>query len=163
MAADTTVGPEGSPTLETPCREYPVRFPSGYGRRRDLEPAHRWVVRVVGEDRFGTAWESDLHVMHLCDNPPCCRYDHLRLGTHQDNQADKRLKRRGRGPARRLSSEQVVTIRKRVAAGEPMALVARDFQVNARTVRRIVLDETYRNVGGPRRHESTHKQKETTQ
>ena len=30
-----------------------------------------------------------LGVLHTCDNPPCCRPDHLWLGTVQDNVADK--------------------------------------------------------------------------
>jgi hypothetical protein len=29
-----------------------------------------------------------LLVLHACDNPPCCRPSHLRLGTHRDNVLD---------------------------------------------------------------------------
>jgi len=31
---------------------------------------------------------ENLVVRHYCDNPACCRPDHLELGTHQDNSND---------------------------------------------------------------------------
>lgn len=33
-------------------------------------------------------------VMHVCDNPPCCNPDHLRLGTHKENMSECRAKDR---------------------------------------------------------------------
>lgn len=38
-----------------------------------------------------------LHVLHQCDNPPCCNPDHMRLGTHAENMAE--MKERGRANA----------------------------------------------------------------
>lgn len=35
-----------------------------------------------------------LHVLHTCDNPACINIDHLFLGTHQDNMADRDRKNR---------------------------------------------------------------------
>lgn len=35
-----------------------------------------------------------IHVLHHCDNPPCCDVEHLFLGTRADNMADKIAKGR---------------------------------------------------------------------
>jgi len=43
---------------------------------------------------------ADMVILHRCDNPSCVRPDHLALGTHQDNIADKVAKdRQARGDA----------------------------------------------------------------
>ena len=35
-----------------------------------------------------------MHVLHSCDNPPCCDVEHMRLGTHLENMAECRAKGR---------------------------------------------------------------------
>lgn len=55
-----------------------------------------------------------LVVMHSCDNPKCCRIEHLSLGTQRDNMEDKVLKGRAGGAYKginhhhsKLTNEQV--------------------------------------------------------
>jgi len=68
---------------------------SGYGRyynsvRGKREGAHRASYRF----HFGSFDES-FEVLHQCDNPKCCRPDHLFLGTQADNMKDMAAKGRG--------------------------------------------------------------------
>lgn len=74
----------------------------GYGwlarwtpERRRWLTAHRYAwILTHGEPAKG------MHILHKCDNPPCCNPDHLFLGTHQDNMKDKVAKGRSLGHAR---------------------------------------------------------------
>lgn len=50
--------------------------------------------RVVWELTNNRAIPDDMVICHKCDNPPCCRPDHLFLGTQADNMADMRAKGR---------------------------------------------------------------------
>jgi len=93
-----------------------------------------------------------LFVRHDCDNPPCCRPDHLLLGTAADNTAD--MFRRGRQHRRdgiyssqsKLTAEQVRTIRCEVAAGTVQRRFAERYGISVMAVSRIVRGQTYRNV-----------------
>lgn len=93
-----------------------------------------------------------LHVLHRCDNPPCCNPSHLFLGTHADNMADMRAKGRAGNTAHperaargerhgsaRLNATQVNAIRARYAAGGiSQPALAAEYGVHQATVWRIV-------------------------
>ena len=68
----------------SPCRESTSLTDRGYGYRRvdgKRWRTHRWVVaQIDGEE----AIEGKV-VMHLCNNPSCYRYDHLKIGTQSEN------------------------------------------------------------------------------
>jgi len=108
-------------TPDTPCRVWrgTTSREGGYGQRsvpgHKNQRIHRWIVETAGEDQFGTPWDPALIVMHLCDNPPCFRFDHLKLTTMTENQADMATKGRSargsRNGASRLTEEQVLAIR----------------------------------------------------
>lgn len=54
--------------------------------------AHRWILGHLRGEHLG----PDEEACHHCDNPPCQNYeDHLYIGTHQRNMADR--DERGRG------------------------------------------------------------------
>lgn len=59
---------------------------SGYGRiwnDGSMQLAHRVALRLAG-----VALPDDMDALHKCDNPPCCRPDHLFVGTAADNCSD---------------------------------------------------------------------------
>lgn len=78
---------------ENGCWIWAGRKVGGYGALRSGRTAsgkHRWVRahRLSWEIHNGPIPDG-LQVLHGCDNPPCVRPDHLRVGTHADNMADK--------------------------------------------------------------------------
>ena len=72
----------------------------GVGKAKNAK-AHR-----IAYELANGPFDSDLFVCHRCDNPPCCRPDHLFLGTNADNAADRERKGRNRpGPAVAASAQ----------------------------------------------------------
>lgn len=72
-----------------------TRLKDGYGQvclGRERYQAHRLAYYI----HYGID-PGQLMVCHHCDNPPCCRPDHLFLGTGKDNQRDCSMKHRRSG------------------------------------------------------------------
>ena len=99
------------------------RDPDGYGR------TGRWnneTKRVTTLRAHRVAWEffrgpipAGALICHRCDNPPCCRPDHLFLGTHATNAADMVAKGRHARTATVLTDDDVATIRQIYSDGSP--------------------------------------------
>lgn len=80
------------------CREWQAAKTAGYGVKWDRELkrvvlVHRWVVAQM------LGWEAikGKVIMHLCDNPACYLYEHLQVGTQQENMQDAENKGRTHG------------------------------------------------------------------
>lgn len=97
------------------------------GRRR---PAHRVAWALAN----GPIPEG-LHVLHKCDNPPCCNPEYLYLGTDADNVNDR--DRQGRGyHARRDDLDLDLALRMR-RDGATYSAIARALRVSVPTASRL--------------------------
>jgi len=101
------------------------------GRQGVVHRAHRLSYELANR----TPIPHGMVVMHLCDNPPCINPTHLRLGTQQENVADRDSKGRRIGPRgesnrmSKLTDEAVIDIRERRASGEILRTIAELYGV----------------------------------
>lgn len=110
-----------------------ARDPNGYGRI-GLTGIQKTVLahRVVAAHHLG---ESDRHVLHSCDNPPCVRIEHLRYGTDAENVRDAMERGRTRGLFKaRLSDADVAAIRADV---RKQVIIAADYGIDPSHVSKI--------------------------
>lgn len=88
-------------------------------------------------------------VLHKCDNPACIDADHLFLGTHADNSADRARKGRAMRGSRhteaKLSEDQARQVYLRCAVyGERAVDVAFDFGISPSQASRIKLKKHWK-------------------
>lgn len=122
----------------------------GYGVINNNKKAYR-AHRVSYELAYGPIEDKSLFVCHKCDNPGCVRPDHLFLGTHEQNQQDKRDKgRQSRGEQMGLSKltpDQVMFARN-IYEREVITYtdIAYLLGVSYITIRSILLRKTWRHI-----------------
>ena len=102
------------------------------------------------------AWElshgaipSGLHVLHECDNPACCRPDHLFLGTARDNIHDCLRKGRfhhGENTGGARLSEADVRVIRMLHPRMTYTEIGKRYGVNYGTIKAIVLGKTWKHV-----------------
>lgn len=127
--------------------------PTGYGRttRRGQE----WYTHRLAWAMENGPIPDRLQVMHICDNPPCVRPDHLTLGTFAANMQDKHRKGRAKGSGvkgsrvgtSKLTEGLVAEIRLKHSSGSSIHGLARAYGVTRTSVRRVVNNESWRHVG----------------
>jgi hypothetical protein len=110
-------------------------MPNGYGSfsmKRKTVYAHRLTL----ERKIGRKLLAGEQALHSCDRPACVNPDHLRVGDHAANMADKSDRDRfTRTPGERhgmhkLTDSQVIRIREELAGGRVQREVAAEFGVS---------------------------------
>lgn len=115
------------------------RCSDGYGTIKIKGTMYR-VHRLAWELANDRPIPDKMHVLHKCDVPACINPDHLFLGTHAENVADRVAKNRsarlrGEDSARAiLTSSEVHFIRKTPL---PASLLAKQYGVSKRHINRI--------------------------
>lgn len=91
-----------------------------------------------------------LGVLHRCDEKLCVRPDHLFLGTFAENMADKLSKgRQAKGErvaGHKLTSDQVIEMRRAHADGVRQADLARRYGIRSSSVSQIVHGKRWKHV-----------------
>jgi hypothetical protein len=110
------------------------RGPNGYGMMSRNSKTVR-VHRVSCEAYHGPIPDG-MSVLHSCDNPSCINPDHLRVGTHQENVAEReeRNRRDVKGEqigTSKLTSREVLEIKASVLSGVELA---RKYEVSTSTI-----------------------------
>lgn len=135
-------------------------------RRGAPDECWPWVA-AFGTNGYGAAWlaresrvvnahrvafelakgpiPTGLHILHSCDNKPCCNPAHLSAGTHADNMHDM-FRKNGRVAAKRLSDDDVQEIRWLAANEIPYRDVARAYGVDSSYVSRLRSRRSRRDV-----------------
>ena len=116
------------------------------GERRRRIQAHRVAYAL----HHGALPGADQVVRHRCHDPRCVRASHLAIGTHADNVQNRvraghcaRGERNGRA---KLSAEDVLHIRARLARGESCSSVAREFALDRKTISALRARKTWRHL-----------------
>jgi hypothetical protein len=130
------------------CIEHIGATVDGYGalkRNNKTVRAHRWWY--CHSNNLNLADISGFVVMHKCDNRICINPDHLVLGTHKTNCADKVAKgRQAKGETignSKLKNWQVVLIKDCIKAGASNYEIARAFEVSDMCISRIRNGKTW--------------------
>lgn len=133
------------------CWEYQgTRTKHGYGRVSISGGTLKYAHRVAWELTNGPIPEGKM-VRHGCDNPPCCRPDHLSLGDQRENNADRdsrgRTHRGERTGGAKLTEKQVLAIREVASLGMlSQRAIARAFEVPRQTIQDILARRTWDHI-----------------
>lgn len=116
-----------------------AKHTDGYGllftRDRKTRKKYTFLAhRVAWFLKYGSP-HKDLSVCHTCDNPACVNTDHMFVGSHKINMRDMAAKgRTGVIVPKGLDHEE---IKQRIANGEKIGDLARQYGVHRSTISKI--------------------------
>lgn len=123
-----------------------ARTKYGHGRiwvDGKVERTHRVAYRLF----IGPIPDGEV-VRHDCDNAPCWNPNHLVLGDNKDNAQDMLKRGRHKSGYAKLTPDEVVDIRERLAMGMDRKDVAKRWEITVDHVRRIEGRDVWDNAEG---------------
>lgn len=122
----------------------------GYGVIRHRFPKKVTTHRLSAHLFLGMDLDSDLCVLHRCDNRICFNPEHLFLGTREMNQKDMAAKGRSasgeRSASAKLTVDLVRDIKDLIRSGERDSVIARKYKMNPESIRQIRLGNNWKHV-----------------
>lgn len=143
--------------MNTPCEEWgKYRDKNGYGQVRfDGRATYAHRAAYCELRGMGIHEIDGLVVLHKCDNPSCVNPEHLELGTHADNVADKVQKNRQQCgedvPGAKLTEGDVRNIRasyQHGVRGKGYASLAKQYGVTLSAIVSVIKRKTWNHVEG---------------
>lgn len=119
----------------------------GYGQihwHGKMRLSHR-IAAFLSDMIDSVEFDGSTCVLHNCDNPACCRPEHLFVGTQQDNIADMNKKGRqvavtgNRHWCSKLSEDEFQAALRRIDSGESIRRVAMDFNVTNQSLQKRII------------------------
>lgn len=129
-----------------------ARNAKGYGRLTSGRGVNLKAHRVAFALSHGGVIPDDAHVLHRCDNPPCCNPRHLFLGTGKDNTRDMIEKGRNSVPPHKYGAEHhnakfdEVTARKIRDDPRTHQAIADEYGISWMTVFRLKHGKTWKHL-----------------
>lgn len=132
---------------------------AGYGKIKLEKMRVDQAAHVMSYELANGDIPDDLWVLHTCDTPACVNPNHLYAGTSKDNVRDMHERKRWgrhdpdanrghRNPVSRLTLEQALEVKRRIASGEPNTVIAADYDIHHSTVSAIKRRKIWCHLGG---------------
>jgi hypothetical protein len=141
---------------EDECWPWKGLLKDGYGRVQINDRsyyAHRVIYSLafpnVIEWKAPSRTQETGFLLHKCDNPCCCNPNHLFVGTHADNMADKVAKGRspdfsgGKGPRCKLTMEQAQEIRQKRRNGVSARQLSAEYEISLPSIKTLLAGKSY--------------------
>jgi hypothetical protein len=123
---------------------------NGYGRMGLSIKGRRLIPHRVSWMIHNGEIPPGLFVCHKCDNPPCCKPEHLFLGDSRANSKDKYDKNRGMlgdtHVSSKLTSHQVIEIKKLLKEDITHESIAKKFNIGRGCITAIALKRNWKHV-----------------